>query len=103
MLDVNKAIEITLKTGKVLFGGNNAVKTARMGKAKLIIISASCPKNLREDIEYYCKLSKIPIVVYNGTSVDLGILCRKPFMVSALTIRDLGDSDIKMLMEVADV
>lgn len=102
MVDVNKAIAITVKTGKVLFGGNNTIKAARVGKAKLIIVAANCPRSIREDIEYYCRLSNIPAIVYNGTSIDLGAACGKPFMVSALTIRDPGDSDILKLTEATN-
>jgi len=103
MIDVNKAIAVTVKTGKVLFGGNNTIKAARVGKAKLIIMATNCPQSIRDDIEYYCKLSNIPTIVYNGTSIDLGVACGKPFMISALTIRDPGDSDILKLSEAKNV
>ncbi len=97
MIDVNKAIATTVKTGKVLFGANNAVKSVRTGRTKLILLAANCPKQVRREIEYYSKLSSIPVVIYNGTSIDLGAACGKPFMVSALTVRDPGDSDILKL------
>ncbi len=103
MIDINKAIATTVRTGKVLFGANNAVKNAKIGKAKLIIVAANCPQKFRGDIEYYCRLSDVPIVIYNGTSIDLGAVCGKPFMVSALTIREPGDSDILKLTEAANV
>ncbi len=103
MVDVNKAIMTIVKTGKVLFGANNALKTAKVGKAKLIIVAANCSQGVRGDIEYYCGLSKIPIIIYNGTNIDLGVVCGKPFKVSALTVRDPGDSDILKLMEAANV
>ena len=103
VIDVNKAIATTVKTGKVLFGTNNTIKTAKMRRAKLIIVAANCPQKVREDIEYYCRLSKIPIIIYNGTSIDLGVACGKPFMVSALTIRNPGDSEILKLAEAVNV
>ncbi|RLI44224.1 50S ribosomal protein L30e [Candidatus Bathyarchaeota archaeon] len=102
-MDVNKAIATTVRTGKVLFGTNNAIRNAKMGKAKLIVVAANCPREIREDIEYYCKLSGVPIAIYKGTSIDLGAVCGKPFMVSALTIREPGDSDILKLTEAANV
>jgi len=103
MIDINKAVASTIKTGKVWFGANNAIKNVRMGKAKLVIVAENCPKTIREDIEYYCKLSKIPMIIYKGTSLDLGAVCKKPFMVSALTIRELGDSDILKITEATNV
>lgn len=102
MIDVNKAIATAVKTGKVSFGANNAVKGAKLGKSKLIVVASNCPRRVREDIEYYCKLSKIPIFVYNGTGIDLGAACGKPFAVSALSIRELGDSDILRIVKSSE-
>lgn len=94
MIDVNKAITTTAKTGKIQFGSNSALKSAKTKKAKLILLASNCPQSIREDIEYYCKLSEIPVSVYKGDSSDLGALCGKPFEVSALTIKEPGDSNI---------
>jgi len=103
VIDINKAIATTVKTGKVLFGANNAIKSAKIGKAKLIIVAANCPQEIREDIVHYCRFSNVPVVIYKGNSVNLGTVCRKPFMVSALTIREPGDSDILRVAEAANV
>lgn len=103
MIDINKAIATTVKTGKVLFGANNAIKNAKIGKARLIIVAANCPQKIREDIAYYCRLSNVPVIIYKGNSIDLGAVCGKPFMVSALTIREPGDSDILRVAEAANV
>ena len=45
-------------------------------------------------MEYYANLSEIPFIVYEGTSVDLGSGCGKPFTVATLIINDPGDSTI---------
>lgn len=97
MIDIDRAIMNALKTGKVLFGANSAIKNAKIGKAKLIVVAANCPQRVAEDIGYYCKFSKVPVVRYEGTGVDLGRACRKPFLISALTIKDAGESDILKL------
>ncbi len=103
MTDINKAIASTVKTGKVWLGANNAIKNVKMGKAKLVVVAENCPKDIHEDIEYYCKLSKIPMIIYKGSSLDLGVVCGKPFMVSVLTIREPGDSDILKVKETMNV
>jgi len=94
MIDVNKAIAAAVKTGKVSFGANAAIQSAKTGKAKMIVLAANCPKDIKEDIEYYGKLSKVPIMAYKGASMDLAEVCNKPFIISALTIRETGDSEI---------
>ena len=99
MIDIEKAITTAVKTGKVSFGANSAIKNAKTGKIKLIILASNCPRDTREDIEYNCKLSKIPLIVYKGSSIDLATVCGKPFMISALSIRESGDSEILKLIE----
>ncbi|MCS7119824.1 MAG: 50S ribosomal protein L30e [Nitrososphaerota archaeon] len=94
MADLDNSIVMAVKTGKVAFGANSALQGAATGKVKLIILSSNCPQKIRDKIEYCCKLSDIPIVVSPRTSIDLGRLCGKPFPLSAIAIRDPGDSDI---------
>ncbi|MCD6445255.1 50S ribosomal protein L30e [Candidatus Bathyarchaeota archaeon] len=103
MVDVDKAIVTAVKTGKVSFGAKSAIQYAKTGKAKIIILASNCPKNLREDIKYYCKLSKIPLLTYKGSSIDLAALCGKPFVISALSIREPGDSEILKVMKKGEV
>lgn len=103
MIDIDKAIATAVKTGKVWFGANQAIISARTGKAKLIVLAANCPPQIKNDIEYYCKLSNVPITIYKGTSIDLGIVCGKPFAISALTIREPGDSDILKALKASEI
>ena len=99
MIDINKAITTTAKTGKIQFGANSALKNAKAKKAKLILLASNCPQNLKDDIEYHCKLSKIPVSIYKGESTALGALCGKPFNVSVITIKEPGDSNILKITE----
>ncbi len=102
MIDVDKAIAAAVKTGKVSLGAASAVQNAQTGKAKLIILASNCPKNVRGDVEHYSKLSNVPLVTYNGTSLDLAAVCGKPFSVSALSIREPGDSEILKLTQTTE-
>ena len=94
MADLDKALAMAVKTGKVLFGANSALESARRGKVRLIVAASDCPAELRGNLEYYCKLSKVPFAAYPRPSLELGRVCGKPFVVSALAIRDPGDSDV---------
>jgi large subunit ribosomal protein L30e len=102
MIDLDKAISTAVKTGKVSLGANSAVQNAQTGKAKLIILAANCPESVRGDVEYYSKLSKVPLITYKGSSLDLAAVCGKPFSVSALSIREPGDSEILKSMETTE-
>lgn len=102
-INLERELKITLRTGKVILGSKSAIKFAKLGKGKLIIIASNCPEEIKSDILYYSKLSKVPVYIFPGTSWDLGSLCGKPFMVAALTILDPGDSEILMLVEEREV
>jgi large subunit ribosomal protein L30e len=96
-IDVNKQIQIAVKTGKVALGVKEALEAAKFAKAKLLILASNCPENAKANILHYAKTSSVPIHTYPGTSLDLGSACGKQFVVAALTIREPGDSEILKL------
>ena len=75
-------------------GSENSILSLKLGKGQLVIVAANSPKDIVEDVEYYAKLSEIPSYTYEGSSVDLGSVCGKPFTVATLIINDPGDSTI---------
>lgn len=103
MADLDTSLAIAVKTGKVLFGANSTLNSAMSGKVQLVIAASNCPKKLWADLEYYCKLSKIPFLAYPKTSLELGRVCGRLFVVSAMAIRDHGDSDIVKIAEDRNV
>ncbi|HKZ88033.1 MAG TPA: 50S ribosomal protein L30e [Candidatus Bathyarchaeia archaeon] len=100
MIDIDKSIASAVKTGKVSFGANSALLNAKTGKAKMIILAANCPQDIKGKIEYYGKLSKVPVMTYKGASMDLANICGKLFIISALSIREPGDSEILKTVEM---
>jgi len=100
MVSLDQSLSIAVKTGKVLFGANSTIKNVIAGKVRLAIVASNCPDEIRRTLEKYCKLSEIPLIVYPRNNMELGRVCGKPFSISALAIRDPGDSDIlKMVKE----
>jgi len=94
VIDLYRELRTAMRTGKVIIGYKETMKTIRTGKAKLVIMAANAPDGIRDEVERYCKLANIPLYVFQGTSLDLGAMCRKPFMVSVLSILDPGESRI---------
>lgn len=101
-LNLDDELRRAVATGKVLLGTRSVLKEARLGKGKLVILSSNCPKEARERIMELAKLSKIPVIQHDKTGVDLGALCGKPFIVSAMIIKDPGDSKILSLVKSGD-
>lgn len=98
-VDVNKQIQIAVKTGQVTLGVKGTVDAARFAKAKLLIVASNCPQKFKSDIVQYAKQSSVPIFNYAGNSLDLGSACLKPFVVAALAVKEPGDSEILKLAE----
>jgi large subunit ribosomal protein L30e len=103
MIDIDKAIASAVKTGKVSFGANSALQNAKTGKAKMIILASNCPKDIKEQIEYNGKISKVPVITYKGGSMDLAEVSGKLFIISALSIRESGDSEILKIIETNEI
>ena len=99
MINIDKALASAVKTGKVSFGSNVALQNAKTGKAKMIVLASNCPKKIKEQIKHYGEISNVPIIYYDGTSMDLAETCNRLFIISALTIRETGDSDILKIIE----
>jgi large subunit ribosomal protein L30e len=98
-MDIERGIRVAVDTGKVILGSNKSIQAIKLGNGELVVMAANAPKNLKEDVEVYSKLSEMPVYVFDGSSVDLGSICGKPFTVSVLVIQEPGDSNILELKE----
>ncbi len=93
-MDLNHALKVALETGKVKIGLTETRAAAEAKKAKLLIIAKSCPdERLRTDRT----VGKIPVYHFDGSAVELGQACGKPFPISAMAIVDPGSSAILTL------
>ncbi len=98
-MDLNRSIRIAVDTGKVSYGVDSAKNALLNKQAKLVIIAKNIPDDLRKDVTRYASLSEVPILEYSGSSLDLGGICGRPHFVAAMTIFELGDSDILKAVE----
>ncbi|MBM4240471.1 MAG: 50S ribosomal protein L30e [Euryarchaeota archaeon] len=97
-MDVDRGIRVAVDTGTVTLGSDKSIQDLKLGKGKLVIIAQNSPEDIAEDVNYYSKLSNVPVYNYDGTSVELGSVCGKPFTVATLVIKDPGDSTILEFM-----
>ncbi|MCD6110397.1 MAG: 50S ribosomal protein L30e [Thermoplasmata archaeon] len=95
-MDIKRALREAISTGEVCIGYKSTVKhLERKREIKLAIVSKNCP---REYVEALQK-KKVKIYVYDGTNLELGATCGKPFAISVLGISDPGESEILLLKE----
>ena len=88
-----------MKSGKASLGYKTTIKSLRLNKAKMVIISSNTPALRKSEIEYYAMLAKCAVHHYSGGNSELGTACGKYYRVSAVAITDVGDSDILRLGE----
>ena len=93
-MDFNLSLRRALKTGKVFLGQNSTRTCITEGKAKLIVVAQNCPADFKKFLE---TVKNVPVHVYAGSGVQLGMACGKPFLVSALAVAEPGESDILTL------
>ncbi|HVP24819.1 MAG TPA: 50S ribosomal protein L30e [Methanomicrobiales archaeon] len=93
-MDFNLSLRRALKTGKVFLGQNSTRTCIDEGKAKLVVVAQNCPPEFRKFLE---TVKGVPVHVYAGSGVQLGMACGKPFLVSALAVTEPGESDILSL------
>ena len=89
-----KEIKKSIDNKKIVIGLNKTIKNIKQGNISKVYLSNNCPKNIQNDIKRYSKIAKISSVVLNKSNEDLGVICKKPFSISVLSIvRDNNEKD----------
>lgn len=94
-----RAIQMALKSnGLIVFGYKETKRAVLLGKAKLIVVAANAPPEMKKELRYYAKLSNIPVYEFPDTNTSLGAISGKPFSVAALAVINPGQSNIVELI-----
>lgn len=73
-------------TDKLIIGTKRTMKALRHADVAKIFLANNCPEMLVEDIEHYASFSDIPVEKLAVACDELGSVCKKPFMVSVVTL-----------------
>jgi len=90
----SSALRLAVESGKVEFGSKAGLKNALTGNVKLIVLATNTPKETLDSVVKYSTASNIPLIQFEGSSMELGSICGKPFPVSVLSIYEEGASNI---------
>jgi len=69
---INSKLQLVMKSGKCALGYKTCIKTLRMNKAKMVLISSNTPALRKSEIEYYAMLAKCQVHHYAGNNSELG-------------------------------
>ncbi len=87
MIDLTKTIQEKVRLNQVILGYNEVIKAIKLKNPELIVIANNVPKEKKESIEHNAKIAKINVKEFDSDSVNLGLICGKPFPVSVLAIK----------------
>ena len=88
------AVRLAVESGKVEYGAKSAISASLQKKAKLFIFSSNMPQEVREKVAGSAKASGTPVLEFEGSSMELGSVCGKPFPISVLSVFEAGSSSI---------
>lgn len=94
MVDISRALRTAAKTGNVTLGLKEALDAVSDNEAKAVVLSRNLPEKARADVLASAEDSKVPVVEFQGTNVELGPALGEPFAVATAAILDPGESEI---------
>jgi large subunit ribosomal protein L30e len=94
MADLARDIRLAVDTGKVALGYREVVKSISGSEAKAVVVASKGKKSMIEDIMHMCNVAGIRVIKFDEGSMELGIICGKPYSVNAIAIIDQGNSNI---------
>jgi large subunit ribosomal protein L30e len=84
-----RLIKTKVQEGKAVIGSASVMKSLNSNSLKKIFLAKNCPDNLRSDILHYAELAEVPVIELEQTNEELGVLCKKNFLISAVgTVED---------------
>lgn len=89
MMDIARALKTAATTGDVRFGLAETRRSLSKDEAKMVVFASNCP-----DKWIVVPGSRTKVLTFNGTNVELGNACGKPFAISVLAIVSPGESSI---------
>ena len=79
-------IKDLMVAGKLIIGTDRAIKGLKDGTTGKIFIAKNTPSRVIEDMEYYSKMSGCEIIKLEINNEELGVVCKKPFLISAVSV-----------------
>ncbi|HLC59432.1 MAG TPA: 50S ribosomal protein L30e [archaeon] len=86
-MTLNDDIRTALKTGKIILGYRRSIRYVKNDKPKKVVMARNAPERMRNEVEHNSKIAGTQLETFDGSSIDLGVLCGKPFPVAVLAIK----------------
>lgn len=94
MADFIKDLRLAVDTGSVVLGTEETKRAVSGNKAKIVIISSKGKPGVNSDMIHLCNVAGVKVMTFEGSSIELGAVCGKPFSVNSLAVIEEGESKI---------
>ena len=86
-MSVIAEIKKLLESEKLIIGAEETLKSLRAGTLEKVFLATNPKVSVQEDIERYAQLANVEVVATEVSNDELGTLCRKPFPISVIGLR----------------
>ncbi|MDG6988290.1 MAG: ribosomal L7Ae/L30e/S12e/Gadd45 family protein [Nitrososphaerota archaeon] len=93
---LQKVLKDALKGGKSAVGAKESIAGVKGSKG--VLITRSIPSALGSKLRDEANKYNVPVVELQQSSAELARLVGKPYKVSAMALRNVSDSDVRLLM-----
>ena len=92
---LSKVLKDAMKGGKSAVGAKESIAAVKGSKA--VLCTKSLPPGLGERLREEAKKHNVPVIELPQTSAELARMVGRPYKVSAMALRNVSDSDVKLL------
>ncbi len=92
---LSKVLKDAMKGGKSAIGAKESIAAVKGSKA--VLCTKSIPAALGAKLREEAKKHNVPVIELTQTSAELARMVGRPYRVSAMAVRNVSDSDVKLL------
>lgn len=85
--NIKEVIDYALRNDKAIIGFREVYKALKNGLVEKIIIAKNIDEYKLKDVMHNAKILNTEIIIFEGSSRELGILVGKPYTISAIGIK----------------
>jgi large subunit ribosomal protein L30e len=82
-MSIEEMIKKAVRENKIVFGFRRTLKYIRNNKAEAVIIAKNAPEHIKKVIMN----SNVNVLIFEGSSKDLGTICGRPHPITTLAVK----------------
>ena len=92
---LGRVLKEAMKGGKYTLGTREVISEVK--SSKVVIAASSISGTAGDQLKLETEKNKVPLVVLDKNSAQLGRLLGRPYKVSAVALRQISESDLRSL------